>query len=259
MVLLTRPDSSASSSDRRDSPLANGFTNSANMRLALIPAGTFVMGTPPVGPGRHTDESPPHEVTLSNSFYGGIYPVTQEQYQAVMGNNPSQFQEKGRGGPNHPVERVTWEDALKFCRKLSDHPDEKKAGRVYRLPTEAEWEYACRAGSKKAYCFGDEHGLLGQYAWFGQSPEEGGTQEVGKLKPNGWGLYDVHGNVWEWCQDWYEADYYKRSPRIDPLGPEVGATKVCRGGCWESGEADLRRRGVRRRRRRRRFAILGFA
>ncbi|MEO2033591.1 MAG: formylglycine-generating enzyme family protein, partial [Planctomycetaceae bacterium] len=129
----------------------------------------------------------------------------------------------------NPVEQVSWDDAVEFCRKLSSRAEEKSAGWVYRLPTEAEWEYACRAGTTTAYSFGDSEFELGEYAWFREN-SNGTTHPVGEKRPNGWGLYDMHGNVWEWCQDWY-ADYPSGALR-HPMGPSTGSYRVFRGGSW---------------------------
>ena len=148
--------------------------------------------------------------------------VTQEQYQKVMGTNPSEFK-----GPQNPVETVSWADAVEFCRKLSAMPAEKTAGHVYRLPTEAEWEYACRSGTTTAYGFGDDASRLGDYGWFGGNSDSS-THPVGEKKPNAWGLYDMHGNVWEWCQDWYGE--YPSGSATDPTGATSGSIRVSRGG-----------------------------
>jgi formylglycine-generating enzyme required for sulfatase activity/tRNA A-37 threonylcarbamoyl transferase component Bud32 len=221
-------------------PLPTSFTNSVGMSLVLIREGTFRMGSPETEPGRRDDEGPLHEVTISKPFYAGAHLVTQKQYQEVMGINPALYAEGQGGGATHPVEQVSWAEALAFCQTLSERTAEKRENRQYRLPTEAEWEYCCRAGSKTAYCFGDATNQLQMFAWYGRSVEEGATRPVGQSKANPWGLYDVHGNVWEWCQDWYEATYYQRSPRVDPPGPSSGTAKVCRGGSWENGALDLR-------------------
>src|SRR5262249_14127530 len=198
--------------------------NSVGMQLALIPPGTFLMGAPADEPGHFPNETPQHEVTLTRPFYLGLYPVTQRQYWTVTGTDPSHFDSRNDGGPNHPVEGVTWEDAVEFCRLLSFK--EREAGRVYRLPTEAEWEYACRAGSTTPFAFGP--GASSTQANFsGDHPYEEGapgpylqsTSAVGSYEPNAWGLYDMHGNVWEWCADWYRPDYYASSPAVDPPGP----------------------------------------
>ncbi|MGA2034590.1 MAG: formylglycine-generating enzyme family protein, partial [Thermoguttaceae bacterium] len=161
-------------------------------------------------------------------FYLGKHLVTQEQWQAVTGNNPSHFK-----GPKNPVETVSWDDCQQFLEKLN-----AKAGRPhpagegeFRLPTEAQWEYACRAGNTTRYCFGDDDSALGEYAWY--SANSGGkTHPVGEKKPNAWGLYDLHGNVWEWCRDWYDSGYYAKSPTDDPTGAATGSDRVLRGGSW---------------------------
>jgi formylglycine-generating enzyme required for sulfatase activity len=160
-----------------------------------------------------------------------VYEVTQAQYEKVMGKNPSHFQGAIVGNENAdlPVEKVSWDDAVEFCKKLSDLPEEKKAGREYRLPTEAEWEYACRAGSKTVYSFDDEEGLLPEYGWFDRNSSDR-THAVGLLEPNAWGLYDMHGNVWEWCSDWYGE--YPKSAVSDPTGLAKSAVRVLRGGSW---------------------------
>ena len=198
-------------------------TNSIGMKLRLIPAGEFMMGSPGTESDRDDDETQ-HRVSITKPFYLGVTEVTQEQYQKVMGTNPSQFK-----GPQNPVEKVSWADAVEFCRKLSAMPAEKTAGHVYRLPTEAEWEYACRSGTTTAYGFGDDASRLGDYGWF-RSNSDSKTHPVGEKKPNAWGLYDMHGNVWEWCQDWY-GDYPSGSA-TDPTGATSGSIRVIRGGSW---------------------------
>jgi formylglycine-generating enzyme required for sulfatase activity len=193
------------------------ITNSLEMKLAWIPPGNFVMGSPPGEKGRGDDV--PHRVTLTKGFWLGVYPVTQAQWQAVMKSNPSRFK-----GDDRPVEQVSWYDCQEFCRKLS-----VREGKTYRLPTEAEWEYACRAGTTTAYCFGDDPAQLGEYAWYrGNSNQK--THPVGQKKANAWGLYDMHGNVWQWCLDWYGD--YPGSDQVDPQGPAWGPARVVRGGCW---------------------------
>ena len=206
------------------------ITNSIGMKLVLIPKGTFMMGSPESEQGRNENENQ-HEVTISKDYYLGVYEVTQAQYEKVMGKNLSYFQGAKVGNENAdlPVENVSWDEAVKFCKKLSALPEEKKAGRVYRLPTEAEWEYACRAGSKTAYSFDDEEGLLPEYGWFSRNSSRR-THTVGLLEPNAWGLHDMHGNVWEWCSDWYEE--YPKGAVSDPTGPKEGSSRVIRGGCW---------------------------
>ena len=219
------------------------ITNSIGMKLMLIPKGTFMMGSPESEEGRDKDENQ-HEVTISKDYYLGVYEVTQAQYEKVMGKNPSYFQGAIVGNENAdlPVDRVSWEDAVEFCKKLSDLPEEKKAGRVYRLPTEAEWEYACRVGSKTAYSFDDEEGLLPEYGWFKRNSSNR-THTVGLLEPNAWGLYDLHGNVWEWCSDRHGE--YPKGAVSDPTGPCEGSNRVIRSGGWY-GEAALCRSALRR-------------
>ena len=215
------------------------ITNSVGMKLVLIPKGTFTMGSPIEEEGADNDEEQ-HQVTIGKDYYLGVTEVTQGQYEKVMGTNPSYFQKRvirKSDSSMYPVEQVSWEDAVEFCKKLSDLPEEKKAGRVYRLPTEAEWEYACRAGSKAAYSFGENSKTLGDYSWFGDNSGSQ-THPVGEKKPNAWGLYDMHGNVWEWCSDWY--DEYPKGAVSDPSGPSEGSSRVLRGGSWFSGAASCR-------------------
>jgi len=217
------------------------ITNSIGMKLVLIPKGTFMMGSPE-SEVRIADAIQ-HEVTISKDYYLGVYEVTQAQYEKMMGKNPSRFQGDNlrEDSANHPVEQVSWEDAIEFCKKLSDLPEEKKAGRVYRLPTEAEWEYACRAGSKTAYSFGESAKSLSEYAWSGENANSQ-THPVQEKKPNAWGLYDMHGNVSEWCSDWYGE--YNKAAVSDPTGPKVGSLRVFRGGGWRF-EAAVCRSAVR--------------
>ncbi len=214
------------------------LSNSIGMRLVPIRAGTFQMGSPPGEPGRGRDERQ-HEVMISGNYHMGAHEVTQSQFAKIMeGDNPSFFQgmamkkwfEKDTPTLDYPVESVTWFDAVKFCQRLSDIPAEKMAGRVYRLPTEAEWEYACRAGTTSRFFFGEDEGDLRFYAWF--RPNAGQrTHPVGQKRPNSWGLHDMYGNVWEWCSDWYEPEYPSGAVK-DPKGPDRGSLKVIRGGDW---------------------------
>jgi formylglycine-generating enzyme required for sulfatase activity len=191
------------------------------MNMVAIKPGKFSMGSPD-GKG-DDDERPAHPVEITEPFWLGQTEVTQAQWQAVMGNNPSHFT-----GLDRPVERVSWNDATEFCKRLSE-----KTGMTFRLPTEAEWEYACRGGTTTAYSFGESDALLSEFAWFsGNSPRS--TQLVATRKPNAWGLYDKHGNVWEWVNDWYSDTYYESSPSKDPPGPSSGTDRVLRGGSWIS-------------------------
>ena len=228
---------------------SNQIINSIGMRFALIPRGTFMMGSPEVEHWRSDDEAL-HEVIISRDYYLGIHEVTQDQYLKVVGENPSFFRGlKVRGSSKeHPMECVSWKEAVEFCKQLSELPEEKMARRVYRLPTEAEWEYACRAGTKTAFSFAENGDLLASYRWYhrhgwfelNSSCESHG---VGQKQPNRWGLYDMHGNVWEWCADWYDA--YPEGPLVDPSGPELGTRRVMRGGSYLLGFEDLCRSASR--------------
>ncbi|UCD27742.1 MAG: formylglycine-generating enzyme family protein, partial [Planctomycetota bacterium] len=199
--------------------LGSGIT----MDVVLIPAGTFTMGSPD-GEGED-DEHPEHTVTISKDFYMGKFEVTIHQWMAVMGTDIATF----TGNGNRAVESVTWNESQDFCNALSTW-----IGRTIRLPTEAEWEYACRAGSTTAYYFGDDRRQLKDYAWYASNTPEFQTEEVGQKQPNAFGLYDMHGNVWEWCKDWKVNDYYSVSPDTDPPGPDSDTLKVMRGGGWAS-------------------------
>ncbi|GHU35255.1 hypothetical protein AGMMS50256_30130 [Betaproteobacteria bacterium] len=204
-------------------------TNSIGMEFIQIPAGEFMMGCGPEDEPCLTHEKPQHRVTISQPFYLGKYEVTQGEWLAVMGNNPSYFK-----GKNNPVESVSWNDIQVFIQRLN----EKEGANRYRLPTEAEWEYAARAGTTSAFSFGNEakHESVDshatQYAWYGGEIISG-PYPVGQKQPNPWGLYDMHGNVAEWVEDWFDANYYARSPVLDPTGSsEKGMGRVLRGGCW---------------------------
>ena len=197
------------------------------LELVLIPAGEFLMGSPDTDKDAQPDEKPQHRVRITKPFYLGKYLVTQEQWQSVMGNNPSFFFK----GPKNPVEQVSWDDCQKFLGKLNAK-SAAGAGK-FQLPSEAQWEYACRAGSKTRYSFGDDETRLGDYAWYDKNSDNK-THSVGEKKPNAWGLYDMHGNVWQWCQDSWKDGYYKESPVDDPTGPTGGSNRVIRGGGWIS-------------------------
>jgi len=201
------------------------------IEMVLIPGGTFTMGD------EDEPDAPPHEVTIS-PFHMDKYLVTQEQYERVMGDNPARWKAK-----TNPIEQVRWSDAVKFCNARSRLEGLEPCYSLetwecsfdangYRLPTEAEWEYACRAGAKTAYFFGDSVSQLGDYAWF-EKNAGGHPQPVGQKKPNAWGLYDICGNLWQWCNDFYGVEYYTQSPRENPRGPKEGDTKVVRGGAWK--------------------------
>jgi formylglycine-generating enzyme required for sulfatase activity len=206
--------------------------------MVQIPAGRFTMGD------QDEPDAPPHEVTLS-SFYMDKYLVTQAEYEKLMKDNPSRWK-----NPQNPVESVRWSDAVKFCNARS-----RAEGRTpcydlttwqcnfeadgYRLPTEAEWEYACRAGATTSYFFGNSAAQLHEYAWFDKN-SGGHPQPVGQKKPNRWGLYDICGNLWQWCNDFYQVDYYAESPQENPRGPQAGDTKVVRGGAWKFSDQNCR-------------------
>ena len=209
-------------------------TNSIGMQLAFVPAGEFMMGSPPTEDGRKSDEEQ-HRVRITKPFYLGALEVTQAQYQQVMGTNPSSFK-----GTKHPVDSVSWDDAVAFCDKLSALAEEKAAGRTYRLPTEAEWEYACRAGTTTRFSFGDDPAGLADFAWIAKNAS-GASCPVGQKRPNAWGLCDMHGNVQEWCADWYgRSFYYRASPVDNPTGPDAGSSRVCRGGSWGNAASNCR-------------------
>jgi formylglycine-generating enzyme required for sulfatase activity len=205
-----------------------------------------MMGAPATEAGRSSEEGPQHGVIISKPFYMGVFEVTQEQYEQVMGKNPSNFK-----GAKHPVEQVTWDDAVEFCKKLS-----ARTGKKVTLPTEAQWEYACRAGTTTAFHTGDalKPGQANAripsnpsvwdriMAWLGMSSGQKTIQttQAGSFSPNGFGLYDMHGNVLEWCSDWYGEDYYANSPKTDPQGPDSGSYGVLRGGGLSSYPQDCR-------------------
>ena len=189
----------------------------AKMAFMWIEAGTFMMGSPESEPGRTSDEGPQHQVTLTEGFYLGKYEVTQGQWMSVMGSNPARHVK----GANRPVFYFSWDDMQAFIEKLND----AAGSDLYRLPTEAEWEYACRAGTTTRWSFGDDESQLAAYAWYDFS----GVQDVGTKKPNPWGLYDMHGSMWEYVGDWWGR--YSSQAQVDPTGPATGWQRVRRGGC----------------------------
>lgn len=205
----------------------------SGLEMILVPSGSFIMGDKK----GEVDEKP-HKVFI-DSFYIDKYLVTQEEYEKLMKVNPSRWKDK-----KNPVEQMRWSDAAKYCNARSQAEGLKPCYNLktwecnfdadgYRLPTEAEWEYACRTGTDTSYSFGDDPKKLRNYAWL---KENSGNRPkpVGQKLPNTWGIYDMHGNVWEWCNDFYKVDYYQESPEKNPRGPKSGETRVLRGGCWSS-------------------------
>ena len=220
--------------------VGKAFTNSVGMEFVTLSAGTFLMGSPDSDRQARAFEKPQHQVTISRPFQIGRHEVTQAQWQAVLGENPYARDRSNPyydlpgmaeriNRPNHPA-TVSWNDAQEFIAALN----RREGGARYRLPTEAEWEYAARAGTTTRYSFGDDERQLDRYAWYGGDFQTGGDHPVGTKQPNPWGLHDVHGNVWEWVADWYDPDYYARSPAVDPQGPQRGTHRVVRGGSWHA-------------------------
>jgi formylglycine-generating enzyme required for sulfatase activity len=200
------------------------FINSIGMEFVLIPAGTFTMGGDIMKEDAWNDEEPRHKVTISKPFYYGKFEVTQAEWKAVMGGDPS-----SNKGARNPVENISWEEAKEFVARLN----KKEKHSRYRLPTEAEWEYAARAGTNSDYFFGNDAGELKNYAWNNDN-SDGSSHPVGEKLPNPWGLYDVFGNVDEWVEDFFQDDYYTNSPSADPQGPSSGDLRVLRGCSYAS-------------------------
>jgi formylglycine-generating enzyme required for sulfatase activity len=196
------------------------------LKLVLVPAGRFVMGSPATEKNRQDNEVQ-HEVTITKPFYVGVYKVTQAQYQRILGKNPSTYI-----GANYPVAATSWEDATEFCEKVSE-----KTHRKVGLPTEAQWEYMCRAGTATAYSFGDDAAKIGDYCW-GVFNWGGRMHPVGQKKPNAFGVYDVHGLMWEWARGFYGD--YDPSKKLDPEDPASGSEHVARGGTYRSRPPFLR-------------------
>jgi formylglycine-generating enzyme required for sulfatase activity len=257
--------------------VSESLTNAIGMTLVPIPAGEFLMGSSDMDPDAEVDERPYQRVQISRRFYLGAHEVTQAQYREMMEQEPSWFSASGGGRAEvtgqdtdqHPVEQVSWYEAVAFCNLLSERegmrPYYRMTGAVvailggdgYRLPTEAEWEFACRAGSSKRYLFGDEIGQLDQYAWYADNSGNQ-THPVGLKRPNRFGLYDMHGNVWEWCWDWYDSRYYSELHVQDPSGPYRGTGRVVRGGSWSEDPRGVRSAKRSRLAPDRRFDHLGF-
>lgn len=217
---------------------APSLMNSIGMEFLLIPAGEFMMGASDNDSQALPFERPQHRVRISRPFYLARFEVTQAEWEAVIGSNPY---DRARSNPfynlpgmakritrsNHPA-TVSWNDAQEFIARLN----EKEGANIYRLPSEAEWEYAARAGTVTVYSFGNDARQLDAHAWHGGDFQTGGTHPIGQKKPNPWGLYDMHGNAWEWVQDWFDPNFYANSPQDDPKGPPTGNKRVVRGGSW---------------------------
>jgi len=247
-VVPQQVDSQQGSPAEEQSPAAatggqpKEVVNTIGMKLVLIPAGTFTMGSPASEKYRRDNETQ-HQVTLTKPFYMGRTEVTQGQWKKVMGTEPwkrEYYVPKKKD--DYPAVYVSWDDAGEFCKKLSS-----MEGKVYRLPTEAEWEYACRGGTTTAFSFGNDDSaqwVVSKYAWWGRFEPNGNAKDevyalgVAQKWPNPFGLHDMHGNVWEWCSDWYGA--YPSDPLTDPRGPDSGAFRVSRGGCWSNALGYLR-------------------
>ena len=244
------PDKNVATTKAPDKYLTLNLGRKVTMKFALLPAGEFMMGSKlsaeevvkrfalegssgiiKVTAGDFTDEHPRRQVTIGAPFYMGVTEVTQAQWKAMKGSPPWNGQSYTRDKADHAASYISWDDATAFCKALS-----KKTGRTVRLPTEAEWEYACRAGTTTAFSCGDDSSKLDDYAQYRgntYAKKEKYAHSVGAKKPNTWGLYDMHGNVYEWCADWY-ADSYAGAGARGPKGPVAGKERVARGGSWRS-------------------------
>lgn len=222
------------------------ISSSTGMEFVLVPAGEFYMGFLQEEKGRPDSESPAHRVTIKNPFYMGKSPVTQKQWKNIMGNNPSHFK-----GGDRPVEMVSWKEAQKFVKKLNAIENTDK----YRLPSEAEWEYACKAGTQTRYFFGGDESKLKECAWYAENSGRK-THPIGQKKPNSWGLYDMHGNVWEWVQDKWHDNSTPSNGSIWEDGD--GSFRVSRGGSWYCDPDSCRSAARFSRAPESRFANLGF-
>ena len=252
MVVLALSLLATSTSGRAESPKV--ITNSIGMKFAPIAAAEFLMGAGKSIRDAGADEQPAHRVRITRPFHIGVYEVTQAEFVRIMkfshsffaNDGPGKSLVKGLDTKSFPAEQVRFVDAVEFCRKLSALPAEKRAGRFYRLPTEAEWELACRGGTDTAFHFGDslsseQANFSGKYPYRALTgPFRARTTRVGQFPANAFGLHDMHGNVWEWCLDWYNVDYYDRTVAKDPLGPKTATSRVIRGGGWYSDARDCR-------------------
>lgn len=200
------------------------------IEFVLIPAGNFLMGSPKGEKGRFYNEGPRHKIRITKPFYLAKYEVTQKQWKSVMGNEPWAGKFGVNNHPTSPANYISWEDCAGFIKELS-----RRTGLRFSLPSEGEWEYACRAGNQTAFYYGDDPSKLADYAWYYDNCKKSAEMYphiVGRKKPNNWGLYDMLGNVWEWCHDYFKEEYYLRSPTDDPEGPHQGSYRVLRGGAW---------------------------
>jgi len=212
------------------------ISNSIGMKFRLLPTGEFLMGTSPSKADRYEEEHL-HREEISQEFYLGKFEVTQAQWKSVMGTQPWEGEENVREGDDFPATFISYRDADEFCKKLS-----AREGKKYRLPSEAEWEYACRAGSQNAYSFGNDISILEQYGWYDKNTEEVGNEfahQVGQRLANEFGLYDMHGNVWEWCRDLYDDDF-RGDDAVQLVGPNDDEHRVIRGGSWSGFEFSCR-------------------
>ena len=256
-----------------DKPGVEIIENSIGMKLVKIPAGRFSMGSSNSEAEREAEEAA-HEVAITRPFYMGMFEVTQRQFARVMGDSKrAVFNSRRSGGPDHPMENALYDKVIDFCNKLSNQAAEVAAGRKYRLPTEAEWEYACRAGTTTAFYSGNslsskQANFNGKYPYGDARPGKylRRTTPVGSFKPNAFGLYDMHGNVSEWCSDWYDPAYYKNSPPKNPPGPAQGVLPtgfdrfylVIRGGSWLDDARACRSARRFRAMPRNRYRLIGF-
>lgn len=248
MLAPVKPPQEKGPSQEKEPPQDKEITvdlgGGQKMEFVRIPAGEFMMGThespagiveslklPKICVEYLKNECPQHHVRITKPFYICKYELTQEQWKAIMGTQPGFH----KGERDLPVEKVSWNEARQFISKLNAQVS--LPGITFSLPTEAQWEYACRAGTKTRFHFGDDEKLLGDYAWYGRNSGKK-AHPVGQKKPNPWGLYDINGNVHEWCNDWYDSDYYKQSSADDPTGPVTGAARVTRGGSFYDDQAD---------------------
>ena len=219
--------------------VAPDLSGAVRMEMVWIEPGTFLMGSPESEPGRNADEGPRHEVTISRGFWLGRYEITQAQWESVMGMRPWSGQSYVQENPNHPAVYISWNDAREFIRRLNEAAGED----LYRLPTEAEWEYACRARTETPWSFGDDEDQLGNYAWYSVNAWDVSEQyahAVGVKLPNPWDLYDMHGNVLEWVQDYWVDGEYAKDNQLDPTGPSTGSDRIYRGGSFRNSALRMR-------------------